>query len=228
MRSLLYLSGRTPSPLPAEPEHIDLSGEPYIVLGVIAPEFHTDPAADAWLPFQIDPESTDGADYFSVAASLRPGVTLDRANAQLKLAGEEFRRKYRFVNPQYTFGVKPIQDEVVGEARNSLLVLAGAVSFVLLIACANVTNLLLARAAGRKREIAIRAAVGAERHHIVRQLMTESVLLFLAGGCAGLIVGMAGVRARLALNPGNIPRIGENGMAVTLDWRVFASPWEYR
>jgi predicted permease len=104
--------------------------------------------------------------------------------------------------------------------RNSLLVLLGAVGLVLLIACVNVANLLLARATGRKREIAIRAAVGAERGRIVRQLLTESVILSLTGGVLGLAAGYAGIRALLSIIPGSIPRIGTGGSNVGLDWRV--------
>jgi predicted permease len=202
---------------------ISLGNQPYTVVGILASSFATDPPADLWLPFQFDPNSNDQAHYFIAAARLKPGITLGMANAQMQLAANQFRRKYPGVlGPKDGFGVQKLQDAIVGDVRSSLFVLIGAVSFVLLIACANVANLLLVRASGRRREIAIRAAVGAGRVRIIRQLLTESVLLSLAGGAFGLILGMVGVRALLAINPGNIPRIGEHGAAVTLDWRVVA------
>jgi putative ABC transport system permease protein len=199
---------------------IDLSGDPHTIIGVIGRDFDTDPVADAWLPFQFDPNSDDQAHYFNAAARLKPGVTLAHANEQMKLASAEFHRRYPRTNAKQGFAVEPLSDRIVRNVKSSLLILTGAVSFVLLIACANVANLMLVRATGRKREIAIRAALGAGRGRIIRQLLTESVLLFLAGGAAGLLVGIIGVRALLAVNPGNIPRIGENGTSVALDWHV--------
>ena len=202
---------------------ISLGNQPYTVVGILASSFATDPPADLWLPFQFDPNSNDQAHYFIAAARLKPGVTLGMANAQMQLAANQFRHRYPGVlGPKDGFGVQKLQDAIVSDVRSSLFVLIGAVSFVLLIACANVANLLLVRASGRRREIAIRAAVGAGRMRIIRQLLTESVLLSLAGGAFGLALGMVGVRALLAINPGNIPRIGEHGAAVTLDWRVLA------
>jgi predicted permease len=115
-----------------------------------------------------------------------------------------------------------MQEIIVRNVRSSLWVLLGAVTFVLLIACANVANLLLVRATVRQREIAIRAAMGAGRGRIMRQLLTESVVLSTVGGALGLLIGGAGIRALLAVNPGNIPRIGVDGSGVGVDWRVLA------
>jgi putative ABC transport system permease protein len=199
---------------------ISLSGETYTVLGVTDPGFDPDPAADLWLPFQFPPNSTDQAHYFRAAGRLKPGVTLNQAKAQLKLAYAEFKRRYPEADPKASFSATPLKDAMVGDIRSSLLVLLGAVSLVLLIACANVANLLMVRAAGRKREFAIRAAMGARRGRIIRQLLTESVLLAFVGGALGLGLGFLGVRWLLSLSPGNIPRIGENGAGVSIDWRV--------
>lgn len=200
---------------------IELGGEPYEVIGIIGSAFHSDPAPDLWLPYQFDMNTDDQANYFLVAGRLKPGVTLAQANAQLKVATEQYRRKYpRGLAPNEVFTVQPLRDRIVSGVRTSLLVLAAAVCLVLLIACANVANLLLVRATGRKREIAIRAAVGAGRGRIVRQLLTESVLLSVVGGALGLVVGFFSMRGLLAVNPGNIPRIGQDGSAVSLDWRV--------
>jgi putative ABC transport system permease protein len=205
---------------------LSLGGEPYIVIGVLASTFNSaqfDPFPDVWTPFQMDPASTDQANYFTGVARLNAGVTLAMANTQMQAAAAQFRAVFPdAIGPQSSFSVAPLQERMVRNVRTSLLVLVGAVSFVLLIACANVANLLLVRATTRKREMAIRAAMGAARGRIVRQLLTENVLLSLVGGTLGLGLGIAGIRALLAVNPGGIPRIGTDGSGVAMDWRVVA------
>lgn len=200
---------------------IDIGGDPYTVTGVIGPSFHPDYPVDIILPFQADPNSTDQAFFFQAAARLKRGATMAMANTALQVAAEQFRKRFPgAMDPSESFIAVSMQQVMVSGARLSLLVLLGAVSFVLLIACANVANLLLVRATIRRREISIRAALGAGRRRIILQLLTESVLLSLVGGALGLFVGYSGVRALLTINPGDIPLIGQHGADVTLDWRV--------
>ncbi len=205
---------------------LSLNGQSHLVVGVLAPfdatsiQFAPAPP-DVWIPFQIDPNSVMHGHFFQAAGRLKPGVTLETATAQLQQAAGEFRGLFpSALPPQGSFGVRLLQEMVVFNVRSLLWLLAGAVSFVLLIACANVASLLLVRANVRQREIAIRAAMGAGRRRIVAQLLTESVVLSVLGGALGLVLGLIGIRALLALNPGNIPRIGVGGAAVAMDGQV--------
>ena len=200
---------------------IQLDGQPWLVVGVIGRNFITDTPADVWVPFQFELTSREMVHNFNVAARLKPGITAAAANAQLALAAEQFRRTYgsNSLPPNGGFGEVSLQESMIGNTRFPLMVLFGAVGFVLLIACANVANLLLARASIRKRELATRAALGAGRGQIIRQLLTESLALSLVGGLLGLLIGFAGLRLLLSMSPSGIPRIGENG-AVVLDLRV--------
>jgi putative ABC transport system permease protein len=207
---------------------IPFNGQPHEIIGVLGP-FDTTAiqspigAPDVWLPFQIDPNSTMQGHFFNAAGRLRPGVSVESGTAQLAAAAAEFRQAYpQALGPQAGFGVQTLQEMIVRNVRSSLWILVGAVGFVLLIACANVANLLLVRATARQREIAIRSAIGAARGRIARQLITESMVLSLLGGALGLILGVIGIRALLALNPGNIPRVGVGGDAVGVDLRVLA------
>jgi predicted permease len=200
---------------------ISLGGEPYTVIGVVGSSFAIAPPPDLYLPFQADPNSTNQGHYFQSAARLKPGVSLGAAKAALNLAGGEFRRLYPdAIGPKDSFTVERMRDLMVRDVKTALYVLLAAVGCLLLIACANVASLLLARATGRSREIAIRAAIGAGRGRIVRQLLTESLLLAVAGGVLGLAIGVVGVCLLLAVNPGNIPRLVPGGGGVTLDTRV--------
>jgi len=216
---------------------IMLGSIPHVIVGVLSPNFDTEqlsPRPDVWVPFQIEPQRIDGGNLFQVTGRLKSRVTLAMANAQLKAAfaaqlpsSPDGRR----ILNQTTWLVQPLQDAMVGQMRSSFNILAVAVGLVLAIACANIANLLLVRGDVRKREIAIRIAVGAGRRRVIHQMLTESILLSLTGGVLGLVVGEVGIRALLALYPGNnpfnlgvfvgtIPRVGEGGTGVTIDWRV--------
>ena len=187
-----------------------LNSEPHTIVGILPAGYQPDPPTDLYIPLQADPASTNQGHYLAVAGRLRPGATAEAARAELKVIGERYRSVYPdFMDKNESVSAIPLREAITGDIKPALLILAGAVSFVLLIACANVANLLLARAAGRQKEIAIRTAVGASRGRIISQLLTESILLALAGGAAGWLLGSVGVRALLAFSPGNIPRINE-------------------
>ncbi len=206
---------------------ISLNGDSYSIVGVLPARFTPDPPADVWIPLRADPNSTNQGHYLMAAGRLKPGVTIEQARAEMKLRGEEFRRMFpAWMDKGESVTVVPMRDAMVGDVKTALFILFGAVGFVLLIACTNVANLLLARAAVRQKELAIRSALGAGRWRIVRQLLTESVILAGLGGVLGFVLGAWGVRALLLLVPGNIPRLTDPGQAQTvfsvLDWRMAA------
>jgi len=205
---------------------MSLGGDPYEIIGVVGEAFDTQefgPPGEVWIPFQLDPNTSDQGHYFSAAGRIKDGVTLEQAQAKLQLSAQEYEAKFPgSLGDGGGFSVERVGDVVVANVRTSLLVLVGAVSFVLLIACANVANLLLVRATGRRREIAIRGAMGAGRGRILRQLLAESVTLSLAGGAIGLLLGYLGIRALLAINTAGLPRVGQDGSLVGVDWRVVA------
>jgi putative ABC transport system permease protein len=189
---------------------IELNGEPYTVVGVAAPQSSK---VEAWIPMAFKPEETAndarGAHYLNVVGRLRAGVTVAQAKAELELLAAQLAQQYPDSNKGWGIFMMPIQDAIVRDVKPVLYTLLGAVACVLLIACANLANLLLARATARSREISIRAALGAGRARLVRQLLTESVVLAVCGGVAGVILARWGLDALLALAPSSLPRITE-------------------
>jgi len=202
---------------------IVLDGEPYTAIGVLRASFRSYPPADLFLPLQADPATTNQGHFLFVAGRLKPGATLDTAKAQLGVAAERFRQAYPdAIGKEESATAAPFSESMVGDVRKPLLVLLAAVAMVLLIACANVANLQLAQAMGRSRELAVRGALGAVRSRIVRQLLTESLVLALSGAVVGLVVAHFGVRGLLALSPDTLPRAAELKDAAPLDLRVLA------
>jgi putative ABC transport system permease protein len=192
---------------------IQLNGEPYTVVGVAPVGFGLASKVDVWMPMAFKPDETAndarGGHYINVVGRLRPGVTVAQARAELEVIASQLAKQYPDSNKGWGILMMTLQDYSVGDVKPVLYTLLGAVGCVLLIACANLANLLLARATARHREISIRAALGASRARLVRQLLTESVVLSLCGGAAGLLLARWGLDALLALAPTSLPRITE-------------------
>jgi putative ABC transport system permease protein len=200
---------------------INLSGNPYVVIGVAPTGMRVPGSADLWMPFAPNPANPPPGrrnEFLGIVGRLKPGVSIDRARADVEAVAKRLAQTYPQTNANFLTEVTLLRDEVVGEIRPALIVFTAAVGLVLLVACGNVANLMLARAAARTREIAVRVSLGAGRSRLLRQLLTESVLLALTGGAIGLGLAAWGVSALKALRPGNIPRIEE----IALDWRVVA------
>ena len=199
---------------------ISLDKELYTVIGVTGESFRTEPEAQLWIPFHFNLNSVDKLHSFGVAARLKTGISLSQANAQLNAASEAARRDSQMPDPDFQFQLRKFSDAMVSYVRPSLLLLQGAVILVLLIACANLANLLLMRMTVRKREFAIRGAIGAGRGRILRQLIVESLLLCSFGCAIGVTLGLIGARALLIASPNALPYIGKPDLAFGFDWRV--------
>ncbi|HZQ19099.1 MAG TPA: ABC transporter permease [Terriglobales bacterium] len=189
---------------------LTLDGTDYSVVGVAPTGFHLEGAADLYIPLgQGEPlilNNRASHDGIFVLARLAPGVTLNQAQAEMSAIQNRLDRLYPNDNRDLGIYVEPLKQMIVGEASRILLLISGAVGLVLLIACANISNLLLARSTVRSREFAIRSALGASRARVLRQLLTESLLLSLAGACAGVGVAICGTKFFLAAMPGMLPR----------------------
>ncbi len=197
---------------------VRIGGKDTTVVGVMPPDFTYPAQSELWVPMPLDPvkERRDNR-YINVITRLKPGVTLEQAQAEMDTINQRLAQAYNETNSSWGVHLATLQERMVGRTRASLLLLLGAVAFVLLIACANVANLLLARASARQKELAVRTALGASRWRIVRQLLTESLLLSTVSGGLGLLLSLWLTKLFIAVSPPNSPRFDE----IRPDTRVF-------
>jgi predicted permease len=201
---------------------VNLSGQTYSVVGVLPASF-TSPygTPEVWIPLRVgNPLAADfrGVHFLRTFFRLKDGVTTEQAQAEMNVVAARLAEMYPEENKGRTIRLLSLHEYTVGNVRPALLILFGAVGLVLLIACANFASLLLARASARRQEVAVRAALGAGRARIVRQLLTESVLLSTAGGLVGLVLALWGVDVLRSAGPESLPRLQDVGV----DWRVLA------
>jgi putative ABC transport system permease protein len=195
-----------------------LGGDMTTIVGIMPPGFTYPDDTEVWWAYAVNPakERRDNR-YMVVVARLKPNVPLAQAQAEMDTINQRLTQNYAETNAGWSVQLTELRERLVGELRTSLLILLGAVAFVLLIACANVANLLLARAASRQKEIAVRTALGASRMRVIRQLLTESVLLSLVSGLLGLGLSLWLIKLLIAIIPPNTPRIDE----IAINWQVF-------
>ena len=204
---------------------ITLNDKPYTVIGVMPPGFaFPGTRTQVWVPiaFNSAERATRDTNFIDVIARLKPGVSIEQARANMNAVAQSQTERYPKTNTGIGVKLISLQEHTVGDVRPMLIVLLGAVAFVLLIACANVANLLLARAAARQREMAIRGALGASRSRVVRLLLTESVLLGIVGGAIGLLLAIWSLDLLVSLKPANLPRLAEIGVNRTVFLFTFA------
>jgi putative ABC transport system permease protein len=198
---------------------LKIDSRTYAVIGVMPPEFRFPGDAQLWVPRELEPPlPSRTAHNWRVVGRLRDGVTIDQARTDLRGIAQRLEQQHRGDTTMMDVGVVPLHDQIVGRVRQLLLVLLGAVGFLLLVACANVVNLLLTRATTRQRELAVRSALGASRVRLLMPFLTESFVLTTAGGLLGVFVALVGVRGLLQMEPGGLPRLDE----ITVSWPVLA------
>lgn len=200
-------------------QQINLDGNKFTVVGIMPRDFQFPQLIDLWEPIAFTPDArtNSGNHFLEIFGRVKPGVSIKQAQAEMTAIASGIEQAFPERNTGHQIRLVSLHEQIVGDSRTALLVLLGAVAFVLLIACANVANLLLARAAARHKEMAIRAALGASRWRIIRQLLAESLLLSAAGGALGLLLAWWGVDLLVALSPEGTPRLDE----IKLDSAVF-------
>ena len=199
-----------------------MDGKPFAIVGIAPPDLRVPGGADYWRPLLFKPSDVSddarGAQWVGAIARLKPGVDLEQAKSAMGVVASRLAHDFPRTNKDRVMTAMGLQERIVRNVRPALLILLGAVTLVMLVACVNVANLLLARASGRTREVSVRAALGAGRGRLVQQFLAESLVLGLAGGAGGLIVASWTTRALVALGPASIPRLADVG----LDWHVLA------
>lgn len=202
-------------------QQVTVDGESYTVIGVMPPDFQFAPFwatnAELWSPLNLAARANDrGGQSLRVFARLKPDVTRSSAQADVTTIFRRLEQEHPEANKGLTLAVASLHEKVVGKTRPALMILFGAVCFVLLIACANVANLMMGRATSRQKEIAVRTALGASSARIARQLLIESVLIALAGGALGLLLSMAGIKVLLSFGPSSVPRLQTIGLDLSV------------
>lgn len=197
---------------------ITLNGQPYEVIGVLPPGFDLRSGVELWFPMERETSFTTGRgnNNFSIFGRLDDGVSIEQAQAQLNMIASRLRNEYPATNDGWGVTLESMHEVMVGGARSSLLIMLGLVGLVLVIACANVASLSLARAMTRTTEVAVRFSLGAARSRVIRQLLTESMLVAFAGGAGGLLVAFLGLGALKTLGPANLPRLDTVGISGTV------------
>ena len=194
---------------------VTLDGTPYVIIGVMGPKMTKPDFAQAWTPLGLTAQeaAVRGEHHFMSVARLKSGVTLQQAQAEMNTISHRLEQAYPADDKGWGASVVSLRDDVVGDVRPALLMMLGAVAFVLLIACANVANLIFARVFSRRKEFAIRSALGASRGRIIQPLLTESVLIAICGGVFGLVLAHFGIDLLLKFFADKMPRMGEIGLS---------------